>query len=238
MTDTNDIELISQPNIITGHLRRLLRDHVLLNVHMPDSDRFYNSILIDVDAEQKYILLDALHPESGHQQILKERQFTVSAQYQGIEFGFNGNIDSVIDDGGKPAYRVKYPEVLRYHQRRASFRAPVSMGDNAEISVRDEAGNQCKGLITNISLGGIAAQFAGKQTMPFEKNMILPVCRFATGDKTDFECALEIRNIKAYEDKNMVRVGARFIHMGPIEERQIQRFVVQLERDMIRRSQR
>jgi c-di-GMP-binding flagellar brake protein YcgR len=68
--------------------------------------------------------------------------------------------------------------------------------------------------------------------------MVFPCCQFITPGKPEFECSLEVRNVREDTNNRFVQVGTRFVKLGKQEERQIQRFVVQLERDMIKRNQR
>lgn len=238
MTESTNIEQITQPEIMTGYLHRLLRAHVLLSVTVPGTNRAYNSIIIDVNSEQRQLLLDALHPESGHNEVMKLREFSATAHHDGVKIGFKGKIKELVDDSGKPAYLLDYPAVLLYHQQRAAYRAPVSMGEHVAIKVRNEDNQIAQGLIHDISQGGLGLQFEVKNSLPFKNGMLLPVCQFATPGKPDFECALEVRNVRQDSNNRFVQVGTRFIKLGPQESRQIQRFVVQLERDMIKRSQR
>lgn len=238
MSENNNIERITQPEIMSSYLHRLQRAHVLLNVNIPGGDRSYNSIIINVDDDKRQLLLDALHPESGHNQVMKLRELSVSAHHEGVKLGFKGYIKELVDDAGKPAYILDYPPTLLYHQQRAAYRAPVSMGDHVGIKISNEDNMTSQGMITDLSLGGLGLQFELKNSLPFRNGMILPVCQFSTPDKPDFECALEVRNVREDTNNRFVYIGTRFVKLAQQEERQIQRFVVQLERDMIKRSQR
>ncbi|MCK4871031.1 MAG: flagellar brake protein [Gammaproteobacteria bacterium] len=238
MTDSVNIEHITQPEIMSGYLYRLQRAHTLLSVHIPGIDRSYNSIIIDVDADKNQMMLDVLHPESGHKEVMKLKEFSVNAHHEGIKLSFNGYIKELFNDDGKPAYLIDYPASLDYHQQREAYRAPVSMGDNVEIKINNESNMLSQGLITDISLGGLGLQFELKNSMPFRSGMLLPTCQFAIPGKNDFECALEVRNVREDSNNRFVYIGARYVKLGRQEERQIQQFVVKLERNMIRRSQR
>jgi c-di-GMP-binding flagellar brake protein YcgR len=223
---------------MTSYLNRLQRGHILLSVSIPGNNRSYNSIIIDVDDDKQQLLLDVLHPENGHNEVMKLREFAVTAHHEGIKLGFKGYIKELVNDADKPAYLVGYPAALIYHQQRASYRAPVSMGDHVDIKVGDEDNQTTQGMITDISLGGLGLQFELKNALPFKKGMVLPYCQFITPGKPEFECSLEVRNVREDTNNRFVHIGTRFVKLGKQEERQIQRFVVQLERDMIKRSQR
>lgn len=238
MTESTNIERITQAEIMTSYLHRLQRAHSLLTVNIPGNNRSYNSIIIDVDSDKQRLLLDVLHPESGHKEVMKLKEFSVTAHHEGIKLGFKGYIKELINDDGKPAYFIPYPGILFYHQQRAAFRAPVSMGDHVEIKINSEGSKVTQGWITDLSLGGLGLQFELKKSMPFRNGMLLPACQFATPGKPDFECALEVRNVREDSNERFVYVGTRFVELAKQDERQIQSFVVKLERDMIKRSQR
>lgn len=238
MTESTNLEHITQPEIMTGYLHRLLRAHILLSVNIPGLDRSYNSIIIDVDSDKQQLYLDVLHPESGHDEVMKLKDFSVTAHHEGVKFGFKAHIKELVSDEGKPAYLLDYPASLIYHQQRAAYRAPVSMGDHVDINISLDDEQTIQGIITDISLGGLGLQFELKDASLFKNGMLLPACQFATSGNPEFECALEVRNVRPDTNNRFVHIGTRFVKLSTQEERQIQRFVVQLERDMIKRSQR
>lgn len=238
MTERTNIEHITQPEVMTAYLQRLLQAHILLSVTIPGINRIFNSIIIDIDDEKQQLILDILHPDSGHEEVMKLKEFHVTAQHEGIKLGFKVYIKKLINESGKPAYLVDYPGTLIYHQQRAAYRAPVSMGEHVEIKVSDEKNQASQGEITDLSLGGMGLQFKIKESLPFKKGMLLPLCQFATPGKADFECSLEVRNVRQDSNNRFVHIGTHFVKLESQQQRQIQRFVVQLERDMIKRSQR
>ena len=65
---------------------------------------------------------------------------------------------------------------------------------------------------------------------------LITTCRFTTNTGISIESAAEIRNIKVDEDKKTYRSGMRFVEISPQELRALQRFVLTLEREQIKRS--
>ena len=84
-------------------------------------------------------------------------------------------------------------------------------------------------------MGGLGAQFEGKDiNIPKEKGVRLPACEFALPDKKIIKCPIELRFFYQDTAYNHLRVGGRFIHLSQSEERDIQRYIMQLEREILK----
>jgi len=232
---SGNAEHITRADIISGHLHRLQTMHTLLSVNIPGKKQYYNSMLISIDDNKHHILLDVLHPDSGHQALMQEKSLIVSANHNGVELGFKSKVEALVNDDGKPAYRVLFPAKLIYKQQRQTFRASVALDNLIPVEVDDNK-KTCAGHIVNLSSGGMCLQFENPTAINFERGQVLNLCRFNIDKKTVFQSSAKICNISTNKTQRLTRIGVQFVDLANADERQLQRLVSQLERAMIQRS--
>lgn len=230
------IEHIKTPELIAGYLRRLKDAHTLLKVTIPNFDDICSTILVVINDTEKFLVLDKLHPEMGHQAFIGNGTCRVHAQFQGINMSFTALFDEEIGSEEKSAYRVAFPEELLYHQKRAAFRAPISAGSDIEVVLTSGEGTSFPGKLHNISTGGLCISMSPNAVSSLNVGDLIPSCYFQAANGKPIDSPVEIRNIKIVEDKKISRVGVSFMEVTPQELRAIQRFVLALERDQIKRA--
>lgn len=232
----NSVEHISTPELIAGYLRRLKEAHTLLKVTIPGYNEICSTILVVINEGEKFLVLDKLHPEKGHQAFLGNKQCKVHAQHQGVDMGFTAQLDEIIGSAESPAYRIAFPTELLYHQKRSAYRAPISANQDIEVTLTAEDRTVFLGKLYNVSTGGLCINMQPKSAEKLKVGDLMPRCYFQAASGLAIESAVEVRNIKTDEDKKISRVGVRFMEITPQELRAIQRFVLALEREQIKRN--
>ena len=115
-------EIVEDPVKIRALLEHVQTSRALLSVKVPTAPKTYNSMIMEIDAEHRWISIDELHPEEGHTLFLAQRKLTVFGIYDGVDIRF----DAALLEAGKQAdlnfYRIRFPAALKYFQRRASYR--------------------------------------------------------------------------------------------------------------------
>ena len=227
---------IIKPDTIAAHLGRLQREHHLAKISIDGTSNSFNSMLVSIDAIKHTMLLDVLHPNEAHQQILKKKKFTFSVSYEGVKISFKGTIKKLVEDDGKPAYFINFPDTLIYHQRRQSFRAPIGKDTILPITLIDpESDKTCEGIILNISRGGLGLQFSHGIDYKFKK-FNLASSQFSTTENIKINCDIEIRNITDHPENKYTTVGVQFMNLEKEEKKKIQHFALKMERQMIQRK--
>lgn len=232
----NNIERISSTELVAGYLRRLKDAHILLKVTIPNHSEICNTILVIINENENFIVLDKLHPESGHKAFMRENRCAIEAQHQGISMGFTAELEKLIDHDDSPAYRIRFPKEMLYHQKRSAFRAPLGARNEIKVMLSSEDGSEHAGTLCNISTGGFCVNLRKKTAEKLEVGEIFDTCRFTTNTGISIESAAEVRNIKIDDNKKSYRAGMRFVEISPQELRAVQRFVLTLEREQIKRS--
>jgi len=227
---------IKKPDTIAAHLGRLQRGHHLAKINIDGSSNSFNSMLVSVDAIKHTMLLDVLYPDAAHQQILQKKKFTFQVSHEGVKISFKGTIKKLVEDDGKPAYFINFPDTLIYHQRRQSFRAPISKDTLLPITLNDpESDKTCEGIIINISRGGLGLQFNHGLEYSFKK-FNLAYSQFCTTENIEINCDIEIRNITNHPEKKYIIVGVQFMNLDKEQKKKIQNFALKMERKMIQRK--
>ena len=230
------VEKIATPDLIAGYLRRLKEAHTLLKVTVPGHNEICNTILVVINDAEKFLVLDKLHPEAGHKAFVEKKECKVHAQHQGVDMSFIAQLDEMIGSADSPAYRIVFPAELLYHQKRSAYRAPIGASQDIEVTLTTEDKSVMAGKLHNVSTGGLCINMPLKNADGFKTGDMIPRCYFEASNGLSIESTVEVRNIKTDEDKKISRLGVRFIEMTPQELRAIQRFVLALEREQIKRT--
>lgn len=227
---------IFKPSLMAAHLGRLQREHLLVSIGINGTDNTFNSMLVNVDTNKHTMLLDVLHPEPAHKQLMEKKGFVFNATHDGVRISFKGAIKKLVEDDGKPAYLIDFPKELVYQQRRQSFRAPISKDTILVTTLTDtENEHQCEGIINNVSRDGLCLQFDHTVKFQFEKLKKLSA-HFRTSDNIEIICDIEIRNIVVDSVRRYTAVGVKFKNLDKLAKRHIQRFALNMERRMLKRK--
>lgn len=224
------------PQII-GLLRRIRDQRVLLSVRIPGHDAVFNSLLLEVDPERNFILLDELNPRAGHELAGQVRELRVHCQCQGVELGFHCKIEVGQGQSGISYYRATLPEYINYLQRRGNYRVRVGMSMSVPVHLPLEAApTQLEGQLFDLSMSGLGANL-GLQTK-LTRGQIIESCSIHLPKEESLQVELEIRFVRIDEQHHSQRIGASFRNLEAQQSNRLRRFVTQLEREMLRRKAR
>jgi flagellar brake protein len=221
---------------IVALLRRLRDQRVLLSARVPGHPGQFNSLLLEVDPDRNFILLDELNPRAGHELVCQTGQLRVHCQCQGIELGFVCEVEVRQGQSGVSFYRAVLPDSIDYLQRRSSYR--VRVGLDLAVPVRlpvDDAAQAADGELFDLSLGGLGAVL--DSAVKLELGQILS-CDLQLPKGETLRANIEIRFIRVDPAKSNQRIGASFRNLEPTQKQSVRRFVAQLEREMLRRKAR
>ena len=236
MLNDEDDDTILKPSLMAAHLGRLQREHLLVSIGINGTNTSFNSMLVNVNPDKCTMLLDVLHPEPAHQQLMKSKRFVFDVTHEGVKISFKGSVKRLVDDEGKPAYLIDFPEKLIYKQRRQSFRAPICKDTLLAITLTDTENDvSCEGIINNVSRGGLCLQFDHTVKYKFEKFKILSG-HFHTSENIEITCDLEVRNTTTDDVHRYTLVGVNFKDLTKIEKRHIQQFALSAERRMLKQK--
>lgn len=227
---------VVKPSLMAAHLGRIHRERLLVSIDISGTNNSFNSMLVSVDPDKHTILLDVLHPEPAHKQLMKNKHFVFNVVHDGVKISFKGVIKELVEDDGKPAYLINFPDMLIYQQRRQAFRAPISKDTLLNITLTDTNKEiSCEGTINNISRDGVCLRFDHTEKFNFEKLSLLSG-HFVTDKKIEINCDVEVRNIVVDSTFRHTTVGVQFRNLTKLDKRNIHNFALTMERRMLKRK--
>jgi c-di-GMP-binding flagellar brake protein YcgR len=223
---------------ITGLLRRLMDAHALVHITLPGENEYWLSAVIDVHAQDGYLLLDELTPHDGNARMAQARRVIVSAQVQGVDISFTSQLLGQGTSDGLVYYRLAFPEQVRYWQRRASYRARVGAASVIPVMMQRADRATLQGELFDISSGGVGTRHKKSEGIVPMLGEVWEHCQLHLPDGQDIVCALEIRFIGRGEQSASLRLGGRFVDITRPQLKQVENFVAALERERLRKARR
>lgn len=201
----------------------------------------YTSIVLKVDLDEGYFILDEIAPPSGHQRAMDGGIFSIQANDKGVQVVFGNNtVVGVGRNDGAAIYKIPLPKQLLYKQRRDAFRAHIAIADQAEVKlISYERQKPLVGHIIDISSTGCKIEFPYLVDPAFEELEVFDEVSFDLPESefdTSVLCAAEARRAVYFEDKKMTQCGFRFLNPDGRNQREIDRFVSYLQREARRRG--
>lgn len=234
--------LVTRRASIFAILRSVQKSRAPLTLHFHGHNHTAcTSIILKVDLEEGYFLLDEIAPASGHKLAMNQTPFSVQATDKGVEIVFRNN--KVVGAGrnqGAVVYKVPLPRKLLYKQRREAYRAHIALADQVEVKLTSyERSKPLAGRIIDISSTGCKIEFdymvdSGFSDLEVFDELIfdLPANEFSTS----VLCAAEARHADYFPDKQVTQCGFRFLNPDGRNQREIDRFVAYLQRQARRKG--
>lgn len=217
---------------IVATLRQLQQNHDPLLIKFKDRNLRFQSFLVEVDRERNRIALDEIIPTDGERFLKQGEAFTIEAYRDGVRVAWECEHSTQPGEfDGMPCYWAPMPLEVTYHQRRSAYRAPLKQTDLVKIVLAgDKLRDALSGHLLDISATGCKLRLSGNYTESLQPGQVyerltahLPVGTLNT--------AVELRHAHYDEKIDMTFLGTRFYIMGGQEQRLVERFVYQLQRE-------
>jgi c-di-GMP-binding flagellar brake protein YcgR len=233
----NTPDRLTNPEVIASMLMRLHESRTLVEVRVPGMDQSQLSAVIGVNASEQYLLLDELKAIEAHRRLLQTARFNLRASIKGVDLSFDAPVTDVGVMSGAAFYKAAFPQEMLYHQRRASYRAHVSLAESVPVSLkRNLSDAMLTGLLQDISLGGIGARITARLPQGIKQGELLPDCSIQLPSGIVICSSLEVRHIDPARKRQPTRVGGRFVDLDAQQRKIVQRYVIELERELIRKQ--
>ncbi|MES2819782.1 MAG: flagellar regulator YcgR PilZN domain-containing protein [Pseudomonadota bacterium] len=225
-------QVLKAPVEIVANLRLLQQTHDPLIIIFEERSQRFQSYLVEVDRERGVIALDEMVPNDGERFLQNGEPFQIEAFHEGVRIAWKCQHRVEIGElQGARCYWSALPEEIHYHQRRSAFRAPLKQAQAIKVTL---AGTRLtpaiEGDLLDISATGCKLRFKGDVTdrlqtgQVYERfNAALPIGSITT--------AVELRHLQYAEKAEVTFAGLRFFRMGGQEQRQVERFVYQVQRE-------
>jgi c-di-GMP-binding flagellar brake protein YcgR len=224
--------VLKAPVEIVANLRQLQQNHDPLIITFHERNQRFQSYVINVDRDKNLLILDELVPNDGERYLANGEAFNVEAFHEGVRVAWKCEQSvRITEHEGARCYFSPMPLEVTYHQRRSAFRAPLKQSELIKIELAgDKLRTAIPGHLLDISATGCKLRFPGNISSSLQAGQVYErfTARFPFGAMTT---AIEMRHVQ-YEDKvDTTFVGARFHRINGQEQRLVERFVYQLQRE-------
>ena len=225
-------KVLTTPLEISGTLRQLQDSHDPLIITFHERTQRFQSYLVGIDRDNGTMALDEMIPRDGERFLLAGEPFKVEGFHDGVRIAWESNGALTIDEsGGSRCYHGPLPDEVVYHQRRNAFRAALKLAQLVDVDLDGEKlKTPIKGKLLDISATGCKLRFDGDITASLQLGQVYD--RFAAalpfGKMT---APVELRYLHFEEKISTTFAGVRFHNMSGLVQRQVERFVYQLQRE-------
>ncbi|MGO3999971.1 MULTISPECIES: flagellar brake protein [Pseudomonas] len=225
-------KVLTTPLEIAGNLRMLQESHDPLIITFHERTQRFQSYVVDVDRENNSIALDEMIPRDGERFLLAGEPFRIEGFHEGVRIAWESNGPLTIDESnGTRCYRGTLPDEVVYHQRRNAFRAALKLAQLVSIEL---GGEKLKvplaGKLLDISATGCKLRFDGDISNGLQLGQVYDrfIAALPFGSMTT---PVELRYLHHEEKIDTTFAGVRFHNMSGLVQRQVERFVYQLQRE-------
>ncbi|MHA6494584.1 flagellar brake protein [Pseudomonas borbori] len=225
-------KVLKTPVEVVANLRQLQQNHDPLIITFHERSQRFQSYLIDVDRDRNRLVLDEMIPRDGERFLQNGEPFHIEAFHEGVRVAWECvHSSEITEHEGARCYISPMPEEVHYHQRRNAYRAPVKQGEQVVVELAgDKLSKALSGHLLDISATGCKLRFAGNIAASLQSGQVYQrlTVRLPFGAMTT---AIELRHVQYAEKVDTTFAGARFYRMSGLEQRQVERFVYQLQRE-------
>lgn len=203
-------------------------------VHFNLGEEMFLTTLLDVQAEQGRLIFDCSGSQEVNRRILAVDKVGFSGRPAGVPVQFScGAVSETIFEGGK-AFAVALPQFVVRLQRREHFRIETPRINPLILFARMPDGRLLKLPAHDISVAGIGLE-ATELPDGIELGVVLANCHLSLpGDTRELFCSATVRNFYQSTSRSgaaLWRIGLQFTDLPPGDEKRIQRYITQIERE-------
>ena len=215
-------------------LFQLMRGHHLLQLRVMGDDQPYQTMLLEVNADTGYLVIDEPFPNDG----LLSGRFKQNVILEYEAEGFCTRIQSVVlerlDEDGDRYFRLAWPTSVEEIQRRDQFRLDVTDCWMDGIAVNNVE-NQQVSAVLDLSASGMRLAFEGNQIDRIYAGSYLQNIVLSLKGCDPISCCLDITHCHYVPnaelgDVEMTVAGGRLVGLSYRESQAIERFIFSAQR--------
>lgn len=223
----------SDQHRVYQRLVEMQRAHTLIDLHDVESDKHYQSIVLNVNEESRQLTIDELFPR-GFQSVNNQPLRVSFHQSNGRRISFEGKIISHDQSPTGSYYVLAMPKVLEGEQRRSIYRLNVSNSFDIDTVLTLIDQQETLGRLIDVSAEGARIELSTDDAAGFSVGQNDVALRF-NFDSVVVSCAFEIHNILSVSTgRPRVQMGGRFVDMSRDVQRMLERSIMQAQRGRVR----
>jgi c-di-GMP-binding flagellar brake protein YcgR len=222
---------------IVSLLQSMMERNQLLSLLIKGGAESIITSILDIDAAENIMVLDAAPSASLNDSILQSNRIGFEALYNNIRITFNVDKAREFEFQGRPALKVDIPASLIRLQRREYFRIATPIAKPLRVTFRvtkeDGTFTSIPTMLNNISAGGVGVTDE-KKLLDTTLGLLYEDCSLEMTDNTVVTVKLQIRDCKEAKlasGKTVHRFGCEFVDLPRAVLAAIQRFITKLERE-------
>ncbi|KPC33252.1 Uncharacterized protein ABJ99_2110 [Pseudomonas syringae pv. cilantro] len=217
---------------IAANLRLLVESHDPLIITFHERAQRFQSYLLEVDRDSNTMALDEMIPRDGERFIGNGEPYRVEGFHDGVRIAWESSAQmDIVEADGQRMYRGQMPDEVIYHQRRNAFRAALKLAQLVDVEIGGERlKSTLNGKLLDISATGCKLRFEGDVSDRMQLGQVYDrfVAKLPFGAMT---APVELRHLHFEERFHTTFAGVRFHNMSGLVQRQVERFVYQLQRE-------
>lgn len=225
-------KVLKTPVEILTCLRQLQLTHDPLLIHFHERSQHFKSYLVEIDPVRGLMALDEMIPTDGERFLSNGEAFQVEAFHDGVRIVWECRQPVTMAQlQGARCYWSVLPNEMLYHQRRNAYRAPLKIARPIKAQLlSDRLQLPADGHLLDISATGCRLRFKGNMSEWLQAGQIYEQFS-AQLPFGAMHASVELRHLHYHEKLDISFAGLRFSGLTGLKQRQIERFVYQLQRD-------
>ena len=225
--------MLTDPDVIRVLLARLIAARCPVFVFIEGDDERYATVLLEIDAAARALIVDELLPKHGHKQMRRGAKLRLSSRLDGVEVRFRSAVRAVDSDSQVAAYMLDLPDALDYREQRSSRRTRTF---EVTAELRDEAGTPVSARVLDLSIEGV--RLCVPAPHPFGEAARCACTVWLPRGAIEAGIAiLRVRRAPERPQRGAAAtdvLGARFDALGAVDARRLGRYLADTQRALMR----
>ena len=206
----------------------------------------YQTVILHVDTEEPFILIDEPFPVDGVLEGLIGKDVTLMFNENGLQQEMCCRLLGRASDSGSSLYQLSYPESVGAKQRRDMYRLPVETTNHVRLGVdslshwvAEEDGAVVAPVVLDISVSGMRWAVPGNRQLDVHAGKLLTaldVTVAGCGEFTvDFDVSYSqwVPSVDSAQSDHTV-VGGSFVGLAAKQKQQLERYITLIQRQQCR----
>lgn len=220
---------------ILATLRPLQTNHVPLTLRFPKHSSRYQSYIIEINTDYGLLAFDEIIPIDGDLHIKRDPAFKVEGFHDGVRIAWEntypvqqGELNNI------PCHWVAIPDELIYHQRRSAYRASL-LGRKVPAALSDaKRALELLGELMDISTTGCKLRVYGNLQDWLEPGVVYRNLLINMPSFREIQLPVELRYTNYDSSQNRTFLGFKFHDMDGLLQRDLARYITQIQREFRR----
>jgi c-di-GMP-binding flagellar brake protein YcgR len=226
-------QTIDDPQRVLSLLKPAIENETSLKITANRGDELFQTQLLDIDFSRKVLRLKKIAYTYGHFMVIGAKYLTVYSQHDGAQISFRTYLIRYSERNGG-YYEIRFPEQVKYCQRRLSHRVHLSFALNVKAEFYDETGEKIQGHLRDISADGVRLQLPEVDPNNLHTKSLIKDCVINFPDREQIHCNLQIQHKYNHLRKKGCTIGGAFYEMNAEQKKEIQKLITGLERRLLR----